>query len=124
LISEFLLVSLRSAIAIAMWALIGGMIALAFSSMAIGSGIALAAYFIGDLVVTLIGQLGTIGEWISRLMPTYGINGMVQLNQTTIITYSNAEIIGMVVSMIAWGIIFLALGLYRFRNADVLAASG
>jgi ABC-2 type transport system permease protein len=101
LISESLLVTLRSTAAVAVWALIGGMIALVFSSMAIGSGIALAGYFVGDLVVTLIGQLGTIGEWISRLMPTYGVNGMVQLNQTTLITYSDAEIVGMVVSMIA-----------------------
>lgn len=122
-LTEALLVTLRSALSIGMWALIGGMIALAFSSMAVGSGIALAGYFIGDLVVSLIAQLGTLGEWVSRLMPTYGINGMVQMNQITATTFSNAEIAGMVVSMIVWGIAFLAFGLYRFRNADVIAAS-
>lgn len=122
-VSEALLVTLRSAVSIAMWALIGGMIALAFSSMAIGSGIALAGYFIGDLVVSLIAQLGTVGEWVSRLMPTYGINGMVQLNQITGATFSTVEIAGMVVSMVVWGIAFFAFGLYRFRNADVIAAS-
>jgi ABC-2 type transport system permease protein len=124
LISESLLVTLRSTAAVTVWALIGGMIALAFSSMAIGSGIALAGYFVGDLAVTLIAQLGTIGEWISRLTPTYGVNGMVQLNQTTLVTHSDAEIVGMVASMIAWSVIFVVLGIYRFRNADVIAASG
>jgi ABC-2 type transport system permease protein len=124
LLREALLVTLRSGVAIIVWALIGGMIALAFSSMAIGSGIALAGYFIGDLIVTLIGQLGTIGEWISRLMPTYGVNGMVQLNQIVGPTYSNAEIAGMIASMIVWSILFLLFGLYRFWNADVIAASG
>lgn len=122
-LAEFLLVTLRSAVSIGMWALIGGMIALAFSSMAVGSGIALAGYFIGDLVVTLIGQLGTVGEWVSRLMPSYGVNGLVQLNQVGGPTYSDAEIAGMVVSLIVWAIAFIAFGIYRFRNVDVVAAS-
>jgi ABC-type transport system involved in multi-copper enzyme maturation permease subunit len=122
-ISEFLLVTLRATVSVAMWALIGGMIALAFSSMAIGSGIALAGYFIGDLVVTLVAQVGTVGEWVSRLMPTYGINGLVQLNQTTGPSFSDAEIVGMVVSIIVWSAVFVALGIYRFKNADVVAAS-
>jgi ABC-2 type transport system permease protein len=124
ILSEFLIVTARSAIAIAMWGLIGGMLALAFSSMAIGSGIAIAGYFIGDLVVTLVAQVGTVGEWVSRLMPTYGINGMIQLNQFDEVNLSNAEITGMVVSLIAWSIIFVAFGLYRFKNADVIKASG
>ena len=123
LIRELLVVTLRSAIAVFLWALIGGMLALAFSSMAIGTGIALAGYFIGDLVVTLIAQVGTVGEWVSRIMPTYGINGMVQLNQTVPPDLSQAELIGMVMSMVVWAIAFIALGLYRFRNADVIAAS-
>ncbi|TVR71757.1 MAG: hypothetical protein EA415_11070 [Sphaerobacteraceae bacterium] len=122
-ISELLLVTLRSAVSIGMWALLGGMIALAFSSMAVGSGIALAGYFIGDLVVTLIAQLGTVGEWVSRLMPTYGINGMVQLNQVDGPNFSDAEIAGMVVSLVVWGAVFVGLGLYRFKKVDVVAAS-
>lgn len=123
-VREFLIVTLRSTISVVAWALIGGMLALAFSSMAIGSGITIAGYFIGDLVVTLIAQIGTVGEWVSRLMPTYGINGMTQLNQPTGPAFSDTEIVGMVVSLIVWSIVFLAIGLYRFKNADVIKASG
>ncbi len=120
---DLLLITLRASVSVGMWALIGGMLALAFSSMAIGTGIALAAYFIGDLVIALIGQLGAFGEWFTRLMPTYGINGMVQLNQATSPDFSNAELIGMAASILVWSIVFIALGVYRFRNADVIAAS-
>jgi ABC-2 type transport system permease protein len=123
LFSDAFVITLRSIVAIAMWALIGGMLALAFSSMAIGTGVALAGYFVGDLVITLIGQIGTVGEWFVRLMPTYGINGMVALNQISPPDFSNAEIIGMVASMIVWGIAFIGLGLYRFWKMDVIAAS-
>lgn len=123
LLGEALLILLRSVVSLAMWALIGGMIALAFASLAIGTGIALAGYFIGDLIVTLISQLGGVGEWVSRVMPTYGINGMVQLNQVSPPDFSSAEIIGMVVSLIVWATVFIALGLYRFRRMDVIAAS-
>ncbi len=121
---ELLIVTARSAISVAVWALIGGMLALAFSSFAIGSGIAIAGYFVGDLVVTLIAQVGTVGEWVSRLMPTYGINGMIQLNQPAGPVFSDAEVVGMVVSIVVWSAAFIALGLYRFRNADVIKASG
>jgi ABC-2 type transport system permease protein len=123
LFGDLLLITLRSAVAIAVWALIGGMLALMFTSMAIGTGIALAGYFVGDLVVTLIAQIGTAGEWASRIMPTYGVNGMVQLNQATGPVLSNAEVVGMVVSLIVWSMVFVALGLYRFLKVDVVAAS-
>lgn len=120
---DAILILLRSTLAIAMWALIGGMLALAFSSMPVGTGIALAAYFVGDLIVTLIGQLGSVGEWVSRVMPTYGINGLVQLNQVSPPDFSSAELAGIVASLIIWAAVFIALGLYRFRNMDVIAAS-
>ncbi len=123
LLVDTLVITLRTAVAVGLWALIGGMLALALGSMAIGTGIALAAYFVGDLVITLIGQLGAFGEWFVRLMPTYGINGLIMLNQTSPPDYSNAELVGMVVSLIVWAAVFVALGVYRFRRMDIVAAS-
>jgi ABC-2 type transport system permease protein len=123
LLGDTLLISGRSAVAIFGWALIGGMLALAFHSFAIGTGLALAGYFIGDLIVTLIAQVGTAGEWVSRLAPSYGLNGMIQLNQVNAPDLSSAEIAGMIVSLILWALAFLALGMYRFKNMDVIAKS-
>ena len=121
--SDALVIYLRSTAAIFAWALMGGMLALALNSMAIGTGIALAIYFIGDLIVTLIAQVGALGEWFARFMPTWGINALIQMNQVTPPEYSTWETVGIFVNLIGYAIIFLALGILRFREADVLAKS-
>jgi ABC-2 type transport system permease protein len=123
LLQDFAMITLRTAIGIAMWSLIAGMIALAFSSMGIGLGVALAAYFVGDLLIAVIAQLGTIGEWFARFMPTWGVNALVQMNQPQGANFSNAEMVGIVVNIVGYAAIFIALGIYRFYKMDVISAS-
>ena len=65
----------------------------------------------------------SVGEWVVRLMPTYGINGMVMLNSISPPDYSTAELAGMAVSIVAWTAIFIWFGLYRFWKMDIIAAS-
>jgi ABC-2 type transport system permease protein len=123
LLADLVAVTGRTVIFLAVWALIGGMIALATSSMAIGTGVGLATYFVGDIFTTLIGQLGDIGELAARLMPNYGLNQLVLMNQVSPPEFTGTDYVWIVGNLLLYVALFTALGLYRFRRMDVLAAS-
>jgi ABC-type transport system involved in multi-copper enzyme maturation permease subunit len=99
------------------------MLALATGSMAIGTGVGLAMYFIGDLMTTLIAQLGDIGELAARLMPNYGINQLVLMNQSTPPEMTTGDMAWTIANLVGYVILFTGFGVYRFLRMDVLAKS-
>jgi ABC-2 type transport system permease protein len=123
LLADAAVVTGRTVIYLAVWALIGGMLALATSSMAIGTGVGLATYFVGDLFTSLIGQLGDIGELAARMMPNYGVNQLIMMNQVSPPEFTGTDYAWIVGNLLLYVALFTVLGLYRFRRMNVLAAS-
>jgi ABC-2 type transport system permease protein len=115
-------VATRALVGIVLWALVAGTLTLVTQSIPAGLGTSLALLLIGGQIGGLLGQLGTVGTWISRALPNAGVDAVTQLNATIPPTYATSDWAWILANLIGWTSVLAAAAVTVFRRMDTLAA--
>ena len=121
---DALLMILRSFIAIGIWTLIAGTLALVTHSLAAGIGVTLGAYIGGDIVFSLLRAAGDIGRWISRFFPNEAVNALLSMNGANPPSYEATDYAWIAANLLFYTVAAISIAVYRFRRMDIIAASG
>jgi ABC-2 type transport system permease protein len=113
----------RAMVGILVWAVISAAITLISRSLAAGLAVSLALLFLGGQIGSLLGGLGDVGVWISRVLPNAGVDALTQLNALTPPSYATSDWAWILANIAGWLIALAVLSIYTFRNMDTLAAS-
>lgn len=118
-----LLAAVVTFVSLAVWTLIAATITLISHSLATGLGVSLAVSLLGGQVALVIGQLGTIGNWISRIIPNTAIGAIGALIGGDPPSYVFTDWLWITANLVGWVALFLVIAIATFRRMDVLATS-
>lgn len=115
--------TLLTYITLAVWMVIAAAITLMTHSLAAGLGITLALNLLGGQIAALIGLLGKVGTWISRVFPNAGLNALNALLQADPPDYVATDWLWITANVVGWTLLFIIVSWAGFRRLDLLAAS-
>lgn len=123
MVADALLAVVVGTISIGLWVLISAGITLVTHSLATGLGVTLVLSFIGGQIVVLIRQLGTIGEWTSRLFPNASTDAIASLLASDPPSYAATDWLWISANIVGWTVLVILLGVKSFRRMNLLSTS-
>ncbi len=121
---DAVLIVARGYIGIAIWILIASTIALITHSLAAGVGVTLGLNIFGGIVLALLKSLGDFGEWAARLFPNEAINALLNLNSVNPPSYAATDYLWITANLVFYTVAMIAVAIFRFRNMNIISASG
>ncbi len=116
-------VLLHALIVLAVWTLIATAITVITGSLAAGIGVTLAVVLLGSQIAALIAQIGSIGMWVSRVIPNKALDAITSLDATSPPRYVATDWVWIVASIVGWSALFAFLAIRRFRSMNLIGNS-
>lgn len=110
-------------IVVAVWTLIAAATTVITGSLAAGMGITLAQVLLGSEVAVLIAHIGTVGKWVSRIIPNRALDALTALDSASPPSYVATDWIWITVSIVGWSVLFSFLAWRRFKHMNLVGTS-
>jgi ABC-type transport system involved in multi-copper enzyme maturation permease subunit len=110
-------------ITIGVWVLIAAAITVITHSLATGLGVTLALSLLGGQIALVIGLLGTVGTWISRVLPNAATDALGALLASDPPEYAASDWLWIAANLVGWTALVIYLAVSAFRRMNLLATA-
>jgi ABC-2 type transport system permease protein len=120
LLGDVLLTVAVTTVTIAVWILFAAAITLITHSLATGLGVSLALNLLGGQIALVIGLLGTVGTWISRMFPNAATDALGALLVSDPPEYVATDWLWIAANLVGWTALVIYLAVSAFRRMNLL----